>query len=465
MILLLKQLRTNFVSGLEIFLWYIYLLMLVSVSFVGERYDSFSWAPEASYLYLFCCFYLALLLLGANYNKQAIRLSCTGLITLGILLIWLLAQFFWPTFLSIRNDFLSSAPNWFDQEFLLGISGSQKAKSIFFANIYVFSWMLLSLAIITNRIRVKQLLICLTLIGLSHALIGLYAKLNSLMLVDKQMLDGHFNAARGMFVNRNHFAGLISLSLIGVITYFSKSLMSKQGSSRPLVVILDLVLSPKVLVVVIGAISFIAIILSQSRAGVFGLVSAFFLVITFVSFFDKRIEKKFRIMSFLILFLIGLYLLFGQDLMTRMNADGFTLGERVVQWNITLQAIVDAPLMGYGAGSYATVFQIYREHTDLRQVIFDQSHNEYLQLWLEQGLVGLILFIIFIVMALKSAFSSYKVTSSTLVASVMIGALVVLLSALAQSLVDFNLQIINIRVFFFVIIALMYATTASTAKN
>ena len=303
------------------------------------------------------------------------------------------------------------------------------------------------------------------MIGLLHALVGLYAKFDNLILVDKQALDGHFDVARGLFINRNHYAAFISLTLLGAITYFLKGLMQEPYQRRPLLIALDLMLSPRVIYMAAAIVGVIALMLSESRAGLFGFVSAFFIVILLVTFLDKKVMRRRVVFIILALLMTSFYVLFGDNMMVRLSTEGFSVGERLPQWEITWAAILDAPLQGFGVGSYSTVFQVYREQSDLRQVVFDQSHNEYLQIWLEQGLIGLVLFCGLVSVVLIALAKTYRNSSSTLVSAIMISVLVVILSTLAQSMVDFNLQIMNIRCFFFVIIALMYCTTSLLKKT
>ena len=146
------------------------------------------------------------------------------------------------------------------------------------------------------------------------------------------------------------------------------------------------------------------------------------------------------------------------DVNKGLHIHEFQLGERTSQWQITLQAIGSAPITGYGAGSYAQVFQSVRGLEDLRQVVYNQAHNQYLHLWLEQGLIGLLLWLSLAWLALKSAHKFILRSKSTLEKSVLIAAFVVILSGLIQALVDFNLQITSIQLYFFLWMALIYVT-------
>jgi hypothetical protein len=70
-----------------------------------------------------------------------------------------------------------------------------------------------------------------------------------------------------------------------------------------------------------------------------------------------------------------------------------------------------------------------------------------------------------IFLALQHAWKAFKRTSSTLVSGLMLAASMVILAALLQSTVGFNLQVLNIRFYFFVIIGLIYAAPKISHKN
>lgn len=451
--------KESLLLRVEHLLWAIYLLFLVGLSFLSFRYESRSWVYFAGLFYLYCSVYLLVLLAGVNFNRKALYVARVPVILLLLMLLWVITQALLPIPNKLYTSLFISGtvPSWFDPR--LTFSTVPKITHwLFFTNLFVLFWFVLTLAVITTRQRVKQLLVTIILIGLFHALIGLYAKFGNLILVDQQAVDGHFNVARGLFVNRNHYASFISITLVGAITYFLKGLMHEWQQRKPLLAILDLLLSPKIIYISATMVGLIALILSQSRAGLFGLICAFFIVFSLLIVFDKRFYRKRIVLIVLAILFVGLFQFFGQDILSRLSTEGFTLGERLLQWKITWAAIVDAPILGYGAGSYSTIFQIYREHEDLRQVVFDQSHNEYLQLWLEQGIIGFALFMAFIVVVIRQSVKMYQRSPSSLVSALSVSSMIVVLAALAQAMVDFNLQIINIRCFFFVIIGLMFAS-------
>lgn len=74
---------------------------------------------------------------------------------------------------------------------------------------------------------------------------------------------------------------------------------------------------------------------------------------------------------------------------------------RFEMWNEGIKAIADSPLIGYGKGQVIRVVEIPREDN----LSISSTHNLYLDVALESGLLGLTSFLIFLVVSL---YNSYK---------------------------------------------------------
>lgn len=403
---------------------------------------------------------------GARCHWQALKNSKFVLICLILIILWLLLQ----TMISTKESVLSLqlyqsiTPFWFKPTYLLSIK-PDKTLWLMFSNIFILVWFVMSLSLLDSRNRVKQLLIVLLLVGSFHALAGISAMYSGVHLIDIKQLDGHYTAARGWFINRNHYAAFLVIALIGCVVTILKPFVSPKDKliQRSLI---DKSLANKVLFLLGGLLLISAILLSQSRAGYIGILVSLVLVVAIYSQLTTIAVNKYFV-AVCVLILLSLTLYFGNDLILRLTSNTMSLGERVSQWGITWHAIKQSPIFGYGGGSYATVFQLFREYTDLRQVVFNQSHNDYLQLWLEQGLIGLLLWITIIATILRCAIRSILHANSRYVISVTLSALIIIIAGLLQAGVDFNLQIINIRSYFFVIIALIFVmpTIHKNIKN
>ncbi len=438
----------------EKLVWVSFLALLLILSFTSASYQSEVWMRLSLALYIISVAYLLLILAGLPCNISALRRGGGVILVMVAALIWLYAQTVIPFDHQVRASLSAYAntPAWFDPGNLISVD-PLRSHWLLYGNLTVFSIMLLSVSMIRNRSRLKQMLYLLMLAGAIHAISGVSAKYAGVYLVDRLQLDGHWSAARGWFINRNHFAAFLIMCMAGAIPFFLRT----SGS--------QVLLSIRSLSMVSILLSAFAIILSQSRSGIISLLALLAMALVVLPMLNSKSRMLFqgnsqaalKYAGFGLLLLIMASLLFGHELVQRLSTSFLGLGERKLQWEITLQAIQQSPWVGYGGGSYASIFQFFRDYADLRQVVFDQSHNDYLHIWLEQGLVGLALWITTVLLVLYIAYKGYSRARSSLVAGVLAGASFVLIAGLIQALVDFNLQIISLRCYFFAIIGILLA--------
>ena len=374
--------------------WSGYLIFLVLISFLTQRYESPSWLYLSAGFYLLLGVYGCSILFGARCNWLALRKARAVILCFFISLVWLFLQINLPLENTLDSIIVmtESVPDWYNPVSHLSVV-PDKTRWLLFTNIFVFAWFVMTLALLDSRQRVRQLLWTMLAIGLMHASIAIIAMQSGLLLADITQLDGHFQVARGWFVNRNHFAAFLNLCLVGGIYAIATQLV-RDSRQKAMLALLNQVLSPRVFVLAAVLTIVIAILMSQSRGGIISLIVAVLLVVSIFSRQPRNPFSHWRRLLLLGVLVMALLLVFGEGLVARFATQSISLGERITQWSITLDAIRQSWLVGYGGGSYGTVFQLFREHTDLRQVAYNQSHNEYLHIWLEQGIIGLILWLV-----------------------------------------------------------------------
>ena len=70
---------------------------------------------------------------------------------------------------------------------------------------------------------------------------------------------------------------------------------------------------------------------------------------------------------------------------------------RFVMWENTLTMIKKAPLLGSGAGDFKRAYaEVVEGQTGWRATLTDDPHNQYLHIWGEYGIVGLLFFLAFL---------------------------------------------------------------------
>lgn len=441
--------------------WCLFLMLLIYVSFNQGIYGSEQWYLVSSGVFLLSALVVTNAFQARRINVAALKNAKPLLIILAISLLWLYLQSIVPYQGALYEWLLEAqgtqipAPMWYQPDQVWSVV-PELTMNLFWSELTMFLGCTLTIGLVNSRRRLKQLLLLILIIGLVHASVGIFAKYSSLLLVERAQIDGHFSAARAWFINRNHFAAFISLSLIAALTFQLRLIIGYRGKSY-LALLISQLLNYRIVVALALLTSFIALSLSQSRAGFLALLISIVCILFFFARYSKLLVGR-RALLMPIFIVVGLSLFyFGSELALRFLNQGSFLGERIPQWQLTWELIRKEWLLGYGANSYATVFQAFRGDNDFREVVYNQAHNDYLHIWLEQGLVGLMLWLGLIFLTLLHAWQAFKSTSSSLVSGFMLAASVVILAALLQSTVGFNLQVLNIRFYFFVIIGLIYA--------
>jgi len=385
----LDRVSSFLLSSVDELFWYAYLLIIVVISFANTSINSSFWLGICSAVFLFSALYCGFVCFVKKTDFDAFYDARFVII---LVFLMLLLGFFQQ--LILKDSYLNSLvfehlpkPSWFNFTSYWNQT-PERGWWALLGNSTVSTLFVLSLLLLNTRKRIKQLLLLILLVGTTHVVLAVSAKYLGFYLVDKASLDGHFNAARGLFVNRNHLAAFIILCLCPIIaTQIKLWIRNKQHNffsdlKKQVIRFNFLLLS----------LFFICILLSESRAAILSLLGCCGLYLWFL--FDKSLivrkgleQNHYFVFAFAcLLVLIGVF--FGQGMVERFLTDGLTIGERSTQWLITWKAIKEEFFLGYGVGSYAIVFQIFREDADLRTVIYDQAHNDYLHIFLEQGFIG-----------------------------------------------------------------------------
>ncbi len=453
------KLNATHTKVMESISWVGFLILLAVASFIHGRYASSGWLFFSACFYLWFCYALVLVSIGGRCNWRAIKAARLIIVFLALSLIWLWVPSFFSYDHALYEVFSASEfgvtenLQWLNPKRGWAVA-PERLRWLLMSEVLFFCVFLSALALIDRRQRLKQLLWLFILVGAVHAVIGLFGQAAGLLFVEAREVDGHFSVARGLFVNRNHFGAFMVLTLVGALAFQARFAVQHAGQSL-FAQFKAQFFSINVWLLAALAIGFVACISSGSRGAVLSLFVA-----ASVLLLNGKWHKLQTIRSSLMLVLVVVavsLLSFGQEIVSRLSNDVLSIGERAEQWRITLAAIMENPMLGYGGGSYRTVFQIARGEADLRQVVFAQAHNHYLHLWLERGAIGLVLWLSLFWVTIRQAYMASTLSPSRLVRGTMLATMIVIIAALIQSLVDYNLQVLNIRVYFLVVIAVVFS--------
>ncbi|MDX6710239.1 MAG: hypothetical protein QOH96_1255 [Blastocatellia bacterium] len=253
------------------------------------------------------------------------------------------------------------------------------------------------------------------------------------------------------FINKNHFAFLIEMSLglvLGLLLAARRKL-----DWAPAYLTAALVLAA-------------TIILSNSRAGVFSMLAQliFLSVLLVVLAFRDRTHldleprSRWRTLAFLFagtlvcLFLLssilgGILWFGGEPLMERMAAlssevrstvEDHSGVRRVEIWQATLREIKSHPILGIGFGGFSTA--ITKEHDATGEWTPEAAHNDYLELMVSGGLIGAA-FVAWFGIAFFQLARRRLASRDPFRRASCIGALTGIFAVASHSLVDFGLHI------------------------
>jgi len=319
----------------------------------------------------------------------------------------------------------------------------------------VFSVLYLMGQLIATPKQLRFFCYTIVLSGCFQALYGVMMTLTGvehLLLIPKTKYIGN---ATGTFVNRNSLAGYLEMTLavgVGLLLGLRKTQKVKSSHwnwRRVTRKVLETMLSEIIVVRFMLVIMVVGLIMTHSRMG----NAAFFnaLLITSAAALlasgGTRASGQYRNSGFLVILAsiiaIDIFLLgsvFQLDkVVERLEKTAMIHENRVDVTRYAMAMIPDFWLTGSGAGTFLYLFPNYAKEDF--GMFFDFAHNDYLQIFLEFGLIGSIPLALYTAWALVQG-SVLMVRGHTGLARGMgFAATMACISLLIHSTVDFNLQI------------------------
>ena len=161
---------------------------------------------------------------------------------------------------------------------------------------------------------------------------------------------------------------------------------------------------------ILEIIAIVSIVLLQSRLGLFSLILIY--VLFFFIYKDKR---KYLAVSLLIVFLssISLSSSDGSKVIDKnysvLNLESDeSLNQRLNFYSIALELFEQKPLFGHGIGSWKYESLAYKKSEDNTVLIPYYTHNDFLQILVEAGIVGLGIYLLFLFYLFNNIFKLFK---------------------------------------------------------
>lgn len=311
-----------------------------------------------------------------------------------------------------------------------------------------FCLYLLLLLLIDTRDRLRFLCYVIVYSGLFQAAYGGFMTLSGLEYLLGIKKYTYFGRATGTFVNRNHFAGYLEMTLatgLGLLMIDSH-FRAKDSTRRwrgKIRTVLKLLLSSKALMRLILIVMVIGLILSRSRMG----NAAFFVSLLITGLVSGASSRSFLKPKVLILLLsviaVDVILLgkwFGvEQVVQRIGETSLNMESRDEVVKYALPMIKDFSWTGTGAGTFWYIFPSYTQESRLGG--YNHAHNDYVEILSNLGIIGFSCLTGVVLMSLWQALKALRHRRSSFVRAMGFIGFMGTTSLLIHSGVDFNLQI------------------------
>lgn len=354
---------------------------------------------------------------------------------------------------------LLCAQLWVAMQWLFGISADSAASAL--SLILGVSYSLLFLLIISlfgTRQRLLWLLAVLVISGTLQAFYGTFMALSGFEWSFLGYTSNSRGVATGTFINRNHFAGYIELTLacgIGLM------MALRSTAAWSWISVIELVMGPKARLRLALVILVIGLVMTRSRGGNVAFFTAM-LAMSFIFIVRNKENRRRNVLILLSLIVIDTLVIsqyFGlENLKDRLVNTRLVDSVKMVEINhvqvevvqqaneIRGQVILDSlplamknPVVGQGAGAFEATYPQYADESV--RLHFDHAHNDFLQFFIEYGAIGSLLLAIFVGWALYFAMAALWQPHSLFRNGLGLGVSIGIVSLMIHSLSDFNLQI------------------------
>jgi O-antigen ligase len=263
--------------------------------------------------------------------------------------------------------------------------------------------------------------------------------------------------ATSTFINPNSFATYAGIGLIVIcgliLRLYRNEFAAIVGPLRFRIAnFIEVTGRRAVVLLAAGFIVLVALFLSQSRGGILatGLGLLVFGILSLKARHPRSAEQRQAVLAFGAVAVALAFLAFGDLVAGRIATQGLQDNSRWAVYTITLRSIFDSPLLGYGYGTFADVFPMFRDQSAGTYVNWEMAHNTYLEVFQGLGIVfGAMLMASIGLLSLRCVRAAMRRHEDEIIPC--IAASVAFLVA-AHSLVDFSLQIEAISITFMAVL-------------
>lgn len=290
----------------------------------------------------------------------------------------------------------------------------------------------------------------IVLSSITQCVYGLWVYLSGADLILWMPKRYYLDRPTGFFVNANHFAAYL---LLGIILCFSKIMSnSKQVIKKNILIrTFDQLYNPINAVLCLLILTLIA---SKSIGGIVSLVSVLFLIGVHLLWSSEN--RKTLLVSAIAIFFMLCVLFLSLDysiVETEISGLAHTFFRRIEISKAAFSMLENNWLTGIGGGSFYSQFSPYRT-LEVGNAYYNYAHNDLLQLWIEYGLIGITILLMFVGVAIRDNLRVLSRTTCGIGATFAYASIYSTIAVGVHSLVDFPLHIPGFSVCYLVIISI-----------
>ena len=266
----------------------------------------------------------------------------------------------------------------------------------------------------------------------------------------------YLGKATGTFVNRNHLAGYLEMSLaLGIGLLLASSTRYSGNWQQKLRQLIEVLLSPKVIMRLLLAVMVIGLVMTRSRMGNTAFFASLMMtgLLALLLMKNKSASTTILLSSLLIIDIAIVGTFFGvEKVAERLQGTSIEKESRDEVSRDTLAMFLDSPLLGTGAGSYKYVYPHYKGDDVTSARLYDYAHNDYLQFLAEFGAIAFALLVASVLLPFYWAVQAMRVRRRPINQGLGFASAMGIIAIMIHSTVDFNLQIpANAFMFMFIL--------------
>lgn len=323
--------------------------------------------------------------------------------------------------------------------------GSYDAYFSLLQGLSLCAFFALTLLILDSRQRIERAIWLVILAAGFQALYGSLMVMTGLEYGFFTEKWAYLGKATGTFVNRNHLAGYLEMTLALGIGYLLASTTRYHGDwQQRLRQFIEVLLSPKVIMRLTLAIMVIGLVMSRSRMGNTAFFASLMITGALALLLMKNKSRSTTILlsSLLVIDIAIVGTFFGvEKVAERLQGSSIEKESRDEVSRDTFNMWLENPLLGTGAGSYKYVYPSYKSSDVTSTQLYDYAHNDYLQFLAEFGALAFLLLAATVLLVMAWSIRAMMLRRRSLNQGLGFASFMGVFAILIHSTVDFNLQI------------------------